>query len=150
MTQELASGNFSKRVKLKGSDEVGALSDSINDMANKIVVFMEEMKEKARLENEVAVAQLVQASFFPESTQLPDITGHMEPASECGGDWWGYFDHGDWRVVFIADATGHGVPAALLTATMNCCKTSLGYILESKPDIVKQPDEILRFKSSCV
>lgn len=150
MTQELASGNFTKRVELKGADEVGALSDSINDMANKIVAYMEEMKEKARLENEVAVAQLVQASFFPEAQQLPDITGHMEPASECGGDWWGYFDHGDWRVVFIADATGHGVPAALLTATMNCCKTSLDYILESKPDIVKQPDEILRFMNQAV
>lgn len=150
MTQELAQGNFEKRVQLKGHDEVGALSDSINDMAGKIVVFMDEMKEKARLENEVAVAQLVQSSFFPEATSLPDIFGHFEPATECGGDWWGYFDHQDWRVVFIADATGHGVPAALLTATMNCCKTSLSFILESRPEIISRPDEILRFMNQAV
>jgi sigma-B regulation protein RsbU (phosphoserine phosphatase) len=150
MTQELAKGNFEKRVNLKGHDEVGALSDSINDMANKIVVFMDEMKEKARLENEVAVAQLVQSSFFPPEIKLPDIYGHFEPATECGGDWWGYFDDGDWRVVFIADATGHGVPAALLTATMNCCKTSLSFILESRPDFISKPDEILRFMNQAV
>lgn len=150
MTQELAKGNFEKRVQLTGHDEVGALSDSINDMANKIVVFMDEMKEKARLENEVAVAQLVQSSFFPPEKPLPDIYGHFEPATECGGDWWGYFDDGDWRVVFIADATGHGVPAALLTATMNCCKTSLSFILESRPDFITKPHEILRFMNQAV
>lgn len=150
MTQELAQGNFETRVELKGHDEVGALSDSINDMAGKIVVYMNEMKEKARLENEVAVAQLVQSSFFPPSEPLPDIYGHLDPASECGGDWWGYFDHQDWRVIFIADATGHGVPAALLTATMNCCKTTLSFVLEGRPDIIQRPDEILRFMNEAV
>jgi sigma-B regulation protein RsbU (phosphoserine phosphatase) len=150
MTQELARGNFEKRVDLKGHDEVGALSDSINDMANKIVVYMDEMKEKARLENEVAVAQLVQSSFFPPEVELPDIYGYFEPATECGGDWWGFFDDGDWRVVFIADATGHGVPAALLTATMNCCKTSLSFILEGRPDFISKPHEILRFMNQAV
>lgn len=150
MTQDLAKGNFQKRVALKGHDEVGALSDSINDMASKIVGYMEEMKEKARLENEVAVAQLVQSSFSPVIHNSSEIFGHIEAASECGGDWWGYIDHGDWRVTFIADATGHGVPAALLTATMNCCKTSLNFIIESKPEILSEPHEILRYMNQAV
>lgn len=153
MTQEIAKGNFKKRVQIKGSDEVGALSDSVNDMADKIVVYMEEMKEKARLENEVMVAQLVQSSFFPEKSSSDETLsthGHFEPATECGGDWWGYFDQGDWRVFFIADATGHGVPAALLTATINCCKTSLGFIIETRPEILGQPNEILRYMNQAV
>lgn len=153
MTQEIAKGNFNKRVQIKGHDEVGALSDSVNDMADKIVVYMEEMKEKARLENEVMVAQLVQSSFFPRpstSDEIFETHGHFEPATECGGDWWGYFDHGDWKVFFIADATGHGVPAALLTATINCCKTSLGFIIETRPDILGRPDEILRYMNHAV
>lgn len=153
MTQEIAQGNFEKRLKLKGHDEVGALSDSVNDMADKIVSYMNEMKEKARLENEVAVAQLVQSSFFPRA-QLEDkaceIYGHFEPATECGGDWWGYTDHGDWRIFFIADATGHGVPAALLTATLNCCKTSLAFILETRPELASRPEEILRYMNQAV
>ncbi|WPU66183.1 SpoIIE family protein phosphatase [Peredibacter starrii] len=153
MTQEIAKGNFTKRVSIKGSDEVGALSDSVNDMADKIVVFMEEMKEKARLENEVQVAQLVQSSFFPTDSLSDNVLsthGHFEPATECGGDWWGFYDQGDWRVFFIADATGHGVPAALLTATINCCKTLLGFIQETRPQILSEPNEILRFMNQAV
>jgi sigma-B regulation protein RsbU (phosphoserine phosphatase) len=153
MTQEIAQGNFNKRVVIKGHDEVGALSDSVNDMADKIVVYMEEMKEKARLENEVQVAQLVQSSFFPNQSDTDNVLathGHFEPATECGGDWWGYLDNGDWRVFFIADATGHGVPAALLTATINCCKTSLNFIAETRPEILSRPDEILRYMNQAV
>ncbi|WP_408099089.1 SpoIIE family protein phosphatase [Peredibacter sp. HCB2-198] len=153
MTQEIAKGNFNKRVSIKGHDEVGALSDSVNDMADKIVVYMEEMKEKARLENEVQVAQLVQSSFFPTTSLSDNVLsthGHFEPATECGGDWWGFYDQGDWRVFFIADATGHGVPAALLTATINCCKSSLGFILETRPQILSEPNEILRYMNQAV
>lgn len=153
MTQEIAKGNFSQRVNVKGSDEVSALSDSVNDMADKIVLYMEQMKEKARLENEVAVAQLVQSSFFPKgatSTDDHQVFGYIEPASECGGDWWGILDLGDWRLFFIADATGHGVPAALLTATINCCKSSLEFMLEARPDLASRPDEILRYMNHAV
>lgn len=153
VTQSFAQGDFTQRLTLKGHDEVSALGDSVNDMAEKIVLFMDEMKEKARLENEVAVAQLVQSSFFP----LQDVTdknlqlyGHFEPASECGGDWWGYLDHGDWRIFFIADATGHGVPAALLTATINCCKSSLHFMLETRKDLLEKPQEILRYMNQAV
>ncbi|MFL5785191.1 MAG: PP2C family protein-serine/threonine phosphatase [Bacteriovoracaceae bacterium] len=152
-TQEIAKGNFSVRTEVQGADEVGALADSVNDMAGKIEVYIQEMREKARLENEVAVAQLVQSSFFPhggiEEKKL-EIKGHFEPATECGGDWWGVAGSDDWRVLFIADATGHGVPAALLTATINCCKTSLDYIRELKPDFLSRPDEILRFMNQAV
>jgi sigma-B regulation protein RsbU (phosphoserine phosphatase) len=122
-------------------------------MADKIVVYMQEMKEKARLENEVQVAQLVQSSFFPASSESDNVLsthGHFEPATECGGDWWGYFDQGDWRVFFIADATGHGVPAALLTATINCCKSSLSFITETRPEVLGQPNEILRYMNQAV
>lgn len=152
-TQEIAKGNFAIRTSVSGADEVGALADSVNDMAGKIEVYIQEMREKARLENEVAVAQLVQSSFFPEHGIREDkleIKGHFEPATECGGDWWGVASNDEWRVLFIADATGHGVPAALLTATINCCKTSLDYISSLQPDFLSRPDEILRFMNQAV
>lgn len=153
LTQDIASGNFSRRIKIKGHDEVASLAGSVNHMADRIVLFLEEMKEKARLENEVQVAQLVQSSFFPENfleNEAFSIHGHIEAASECGGDWWGVFESENWSILFIADATGHGVPAALLTATMNCCKTSLAYLSELDPDILSRPDEILRFMNQAV
>jgi len=36
-------------------------------------------------------------------------------SKECGGDWWYYFGRGNYFYVLIADATGHGTPAALIT-----------------------------------
>ena len=152
-TQEIAKGNFAIRTSVSGADEVGALADSVNDMAGKIEVYIQEMREKARLENEVAVAQLVQSSFFPQHgihENKLEIKGHFEPATECGGDWWGVTSNDEWRVLFVADATGHGVPAALLTATINCCKTSLDYIQTLRPDFLSRPDEILRFMNQAV
>ena len=122
-TQRIAEGNFETKVEIPSSDEIGALSDSFNFMSDEITRFMGEMKEKARLENEVKVAQLVQSSFFPNDdiTIGPvDISAFYQPASECGGDWWGYVEDENVLVLIIADATGHGVPAALLTATANC------------------------------
>ncbi len=153
LTQDIASGNFSRRIKIKGHDEVTSLAGSVNHMADKIVLFMEEMKEKARLENEVQVAQLVQSSFFPENSvenNAYSIRGHIEAASECGGDWWGVYESENWTILFIADATGHGVPAALLTATINSCKTSLAYLSELDPGILARPGEILRFMNQAV
>lgn len=152
-TQKIAEGNFSISIDIPAKDEVGALSDSVNYMSKKITQYMEEMKEKARLENEVAVAQLVQSSFFPRneiSSGQVKIAGFYEPATECGGDWWGVVEDKDQLIYLIADATGHGVPAALLTATINCCKSNLKYLLQFYPEIVNHPDKILEFINGAV
>ena len=152
-TKKIAAGDFNSRLEVRGNDEVSALTTSVNNMSQQIGHYIEEMKEKARLENEVAVAQLVQSSFFPEPFYQDDklnFFAHYLPASECGGDWWGVFHTATHKIFFIADATGHGVPAALLTATMNCCKTSLDFLLESKPELIKRPDEILRYMNQAV
>ena len=152
-TKKIASGDFKSKVEVKGNDEVSALTLSINNMSGQIEQYIEEMKEKARLESEVAVAQLVQSSFFPDSTfddEKINSFSFYRPASECGGDWWGQLHTPTHKIFFIADATGHGVPAALLTATMNCCKNSLSFFLESKPELVQRPEEILRYMNLAV
>ena len=77
--------------------------------------------EEARINRELEVATLVQKSFFksdlsPSSEQTVRVQGKFEPASECGGDWWGQFRQGDCLYILLGDAIGHGVPAALVTA----------------------------------
>lgn len=152
-TKKIASGDFKTKVIVRGSDEVSALTVSINNMSGQIEEYIEEMKEKARLESEVAVAQLVQSSFFPDAIfddQKINSYAYYSPATECGGDWWGLSHTPTHKIFFMTDATGHGVPAALLTATMNCCKSSLNFILESKPELLHSPHEILRFMNQAV
>lgn len=152
-TQRIAEGDFSTEVSVKSKDEIGALADSFNYMGREIVRYMEEMREKARIENELAVAQLVQSAFFPEdhaSLQGIDLAAFYTPATECGGDWWGHLEDGDKTIFFVADATGHGVPAALLTATTHCCLMNLKHISKIDKNILNSPSQILQFMNKAI
>lgn len=127
-TQELSRGNFEVNPIIKGNDEIASLTDSFVDMKNKIVKFMEEMKEKARIENEIQIAKLVQDSFFPKnyiSGNGYNVYGLYRPATECSGDWWGILEQGNRLTIIVCDATGHGVGAALVTAAAHSTLSSL-------------------------
>jgi sigma-B regulation protein RsbU (phosphoserine phosphatase) len=64
------------------------------------------------------------------------VTGFNKPATECGGDWWGTFQVGsDIQYVFIADAMGHGVPAALVTTMAYACCGTLVSMVKEQGDI---------------
>lgn len=118
-TRKVAEGDFGVRVSLKDGGEIGLLANSFNTMAEEVSRLMMETAEKARMESELATAKAVQETLFPESRAqigAVSIAGHYQPASECGGDWWYYFENGDYVYIWIGDATGHGAPAALLTS----------------------------------
>lgn len=80
--------------------------------------------EELRIQRELEVAKLVQDTFFKRPsihdevkvTSALKIDGRFRAATECGGDWWGSFHKNGYTYVFIGDAIGHGVPAALVTA----------------------------------
>ncbi|MCP4912396.1 MAG: SpoIIE family protein phosphatase [Oligoflexia bacterium] len=141
-TLSFAQGNFDETANSDTNDEIGALADSFNFMSSEIRRYIDEMKEKARMENEIAVAKLVQDKFFPNDlieTSGFQIASFYTPASECGGDWWGSFEYKGQTFIAIADATGHGVPAALITATAHCClknfEKSLHLLNKEKVDV---------------
>jgi serine phosphatase RsbU (regulator of sigma subunit) len=122
-TLRIAQGEFGARVSVKGLkslDEVGILSLAVNHMSAQISLLMDERVEKARLEGELQTAKMVQETFFPraaEADELLSLSAFFQPATECGGDWWGHYKLSPrHHLVCIADATGHGVPAALVTA----------------------------------
>ncbi|MBT4762674.1 MAG: SpoIIE family protein phosphatase [Bdellovibrionaceae bacterium] len=118
-TQEVAKGNFSIQVKVSSKDEVGALARSFNWMIQEIQKLLKETHQKALLEKELETAKLVQESLFPEvnfESEIVKMSSFTEPATQCGGDWWGYQQVDNDLYVLIGDATGHGVPSALITA----------------------------------
>jgi sigma-B regulation protein RsbU (phosphoserine phosphatase) len=116
----IAQGDFSQTPQIDGRDEVGVLGKTISFMANEIQKLLQTTAEKARMESELKTARTVQESLFPSPPQFTknkiDIAGHYMTSSECGGDWWHYFESGDDIVIVIGDATGHGVPPALVTS----------------------------------
>lgn len=133
-TTKIAQGDFSVRVVPRSNDEVGGLAESFNYMAGEVSRLMAETAEKARMQNELATVRTVQETLFPASfSQFGPlkIKGHFEPASECGGDWWSYSRVDEKIYIWIGDATGHGAPAALITAAAR----SAAAVIESLPNV---------------
>lgn len=119
-TGRIAQGNFEMQIEVKGKDEVSDLGRAVNLMAVQIKGLLVSRIEAARQEKELETARLVQSTFFPKNqadSAMFSFVGHNIPASECGGDWWGRITFEDrYEYILIADATGHGAGAALVTA----------------------------------
>lgn len=118
-TKKVIEGDLKTVVEPRGNDEITELTTNFNHMTSEIVRLMSETAHKARMESELKTAKVVQETLFPKAeTNFKDlhIKGHYISASECGGDWWHYSEDKDKIYLWIADATGHGASAALLTS----------------------------------
>ena len=88
------------------------------------IEFLHESVDNERRAHELEIAELVQKTLFPDSdpefSQI-DFGSFLVSSSETGGDWYGYIESADKKrlSVLIGDVTGHGAPAALLTAATN-------------------------------
>jgi serine phosphatase RsbU (regulator of sigma subunit)/predicted ester cyclase len=78
--------------------------------------------ERERIEQELRVARSIQQASLPK--EVPTLEGwqiapYFQPAREVGGDFYEFFELDDGRLALVVgDATGKGVPAALvMTAT---------------------------------
>ncbi len=147
-TIKIASGDFNYRIFPKTSDEVGALGHSINNMSDRIIQLMQAQVAQVRYEQELETAKMVQSTFFPKKdiqSPFTNITGFYTPASECGGDLWGHFRIDDYReFVFVADAMGHGAPAALVTAMAYSVVMTISDILKDvRSNQVIEPYQVL-------
>ncbi|MGK5093905.1 AAA family ATPase [Deltaproteobacteria bacterium TL4] len=89
-----------------------------------------DLKERERLKMELETAHTVQEFLIPkENPQLEaiEIASFYQFASETGGDWYDfrYTPHLNTLDVMIGDVTGHGVPAALITAAASSAMEQL-------------------------
>lgn len=147
ITREIAAGNFGVRLQPRSRDEIAELGYSVNHMASKITELLSTQVEKARYEKELETARLVQSTFFPKKDVVNHpltVTGFYQPATECGGDLWGHYNINDHKqLVFIADAMGHGAPAALVTAIGYATCQAVATILNDEPAIDSSPGKLL-------
>lgn len=139
-TMQVASGQLDVEVNINSNDEIGGLAKGFQHMTHEIKRLLKETEEKARMENELKTAHLVQSTLFPEpryKSNSIDLVGHYESASECGGDWWFHNTINNCTYLWIGDATGHGVPAALVTSAAR----SAASVIQSLPDL--SPSQIM-------
>lgn len=152
-TREIARGNFDLQLETKSKDEIGALSDSFNVMSKQIGALIKEVVNSAHLEAELEIASTVQQTLIPGSRFQNDrvtIRSHYQAASQCGGDWWGYFGVENRLCIMIADATGHGLPSALITASARSCFSVLNKIAQEDPDFSFSPSAMLSYANRVI
>jgi len=120
----IGAGDFDSRVKVNTGDELEALANSFNTMADNLQEHIAELKrttaEKERLVKELEIAKGIQQSFLPDKEPEiagVDIAASNIPAKEVGGDFYDFIpiDNDQWGLT-IADVSGKGVPAALFMA----------------------------------
>jgi len=81
----------------------------------------QEIRERERVEQELHVARRIQQASLPK--EVPTLEGWQisplyQPAREVGGDFYDFFELPDGRLgIVVGDATGKGVPAALVMAS---------------------------------
>jgi len=106
-----------------------------------------EAQERERIEHELQVARQIQQELLPESIPKPDgwrIAAYYGPAREVGGDFYDFLEFPDGRIgLVVGDATGHGMPAALVMATTRGMLRAVVQSLESPGEVLAKVNEAL-------
>lgn len=130
----IGAGNLKVKLNVKSRDEIGLVSESFQWMAGRIQELLTETAEKVRMEEELETARLVQSTLLTTPTFNNDafqIESFYTAASECGGDFWDAFVKGNTLTLIVGDATGHGTPAAMVTAVAKSCFATINAIFRT-------------------
>ncbi|MCU0590727.1 MAG: SpoIIE family protein phosphatase [Desulfobacterales bacterium] len=116
--RKVKNGLFETKVRVTSNDEIGYAGDVINEMT-------EGLLERDRIKQSLTLAKEVQQSLFPVQALKTDgfeAAGRSIYCDETGGDYYDFIpmaasDGPQWGVA-VGDVSGHGIPAALLMATV--------------------------------
>jgi serine phosphatase RsbU (regulator of sigma subunit)/predicted ester cyclase len=106
-----------------------------------------EAEERERIEQELQVARRIQQELLPET--IPNLDGwqiatYYGPAREVGGDFYDFLRLEDGPLgLVVGDATGHGMPAALVMATTRGMLRAVVQSVESPGEVLAKVNEAL-------
>src|SRR5215204_3158736 len=109
----------------------------------------QDIRERERIEQELQVARRIQQASLPDV--VPTLEGWQidpfyQPAREVGGDFYDFFELPNGRLgIVVGDATGKGVPAALvMSTTCGMLQLAAGALESSSPgEVLAQVNETL-------
>jgi ketosteroid isomerase-like protein len=107
----------------------------------------QEMRERERVEQELRVARTIQQASLPKD--VPELEGwqiapYYQPAREVGGDFYDILELKDGRLgIVVGDATGHGVPAALVMASARSMLRAVAQASDSPGDALRRVNDPL-------
>lgn len=136
-TQRIDRGDLQHSIAVERDDQMAELSRSFNRMMGSLQRLLLDQKDKQRMENELSIAQEVQANLFPHTSfdHLPtlELHGICRPARAVSGDYYDFLlfgtgsnangvsrsEHASGVGIAVGDISGKGISAALLMATLH-------------------------------
>ena len=106
-----------------------------------------EARERQRIEQELAVAQLIQQHFLPVEIPQPagwSIEAFYRPARAVGGDFYDVLERPDGTIAFtVGDVTDKGVPAAMVMAATRSLLRAAGEELGDPGAVLARVNDLL-------
>jgi serine phosphatase RsbU (regulator of sigma subunit) len=110
-------------------------------------VLAQEIRERERVEQELKVARSIQQASLPKEIPTLEewqINPYYQPAREVGGDFYDFFELPDGRLgIVVGDATGKGVPAALVMASARSMLRAVAQASESPGNVLRRVNDPL-------
>jgi serine phosphatase RsbU (regulator of sigma subunit)/ketosteroid isomerase-like protein len=108
----------------------------------------QEIRERERVEQELHVARSIQQASLPKDVPTLvgwQITPYYQPAREVGGDFYDFLKLPKGRLgIVVGDATGKGVPAALVMASARSMLRALAQASDFSPgDVLRRVNDPL-------
>ncbi len=109
--------------------------------------LLEAFAEKQRMQRDLDIAREIQQALFPkQNPRVPgyEVAGWNRSADETGGDAYDFVPLADGRLaVFLADATGHGIAAALIIAQCRALLRAMLSVTDDLPKIAAGVNDLL-------
>jgi sigma-B regulation protein RsbU (phosphoserine phosphatase) len=113
--EQVSQGNLAQKVPVATNDEFGLIAGHTNNM-------IDGLRHRFQLVSALKLAEELQQNLLPrQDPQIAglDIAGTSIYCDETGGDYYDYFCLPDERLgIVVADASGHGVGAAMHMVTV--------------------------------
>jgi serine phosphatase RsbU (regulator of sigma subunit)/predicted ester cyclase len=133
--------------RISGGKIVDEWSESTGALEAMRQRLEQERIERERIEQELQVARRIQHASLPK--EVPEIEGwqispYYRPAREVGGDFYDFFELEDGRLgIVVGDATGHGVPAALVMASARSMLRAVAQASDSPGEALRRVNDPL-------
>lgn len=143
----LLTGKSYRRIMTTKRNEIGILAHFFNEITRNLENISSDVKSHQRISKELNNAQNIQLALLPKNTPLIpglEITARTRPSSEIGGDSFGYYVKEDRTLFYIGDATGHGIPSAMVMVMVDVLLTTFVDLFQSPIEILKNLNKYLK------
>jgi serine phosphatase RsbU (regulator of sigma subunit) len=148
---KIGKGNLGAQAMVESDDEIGVLAQNFNLMSKTLKKNTEELLEKEKITKELDIARQIQENMLPQKAPVLknlDISGSLKPATSIGGDIYDYLSLGrKGTYIFVADVTGHGVPAGMIANITHSTLYSFSKVYEKTDEIMKAMNSIIYAKT---